>query len=234
MNRVVLLTGASSGIGAATAKLLGASCRLVLVARRKDRLAEVVKAVVEAGGEAHGIVADLAVPGVPLLVVDEAIATCGGLDAVVNNAGVFATAAIGAISPEHLDTLWRINVVAPMLLTQAALPHLRGRRGGRIVNISSHAADEAFTGCGVYSATKAALEAWSRVLREELRGTNVRVGVIAAGATDTEAWPEAAKPADRSRMARAEDVAQAIRFMLDASATASIDRMVVMPPGGPL
>ena len=78
------------------------------------------------------------------------------------------------------------------------------------------------------------IEAWSRVLREELRGTNVRVGVVAAGATDTEAWPEAAKPADRSRMARAEDVAQAIRFILDASATVSIDRMLVMPPGGPL
>ena len=234
MNRVVLLTGASSGIGAATARLLGASCRLVLVARRKDRLAEVVRSVVEAGGEAHGIVADLAAPGVPAGVVDEAVARCGGIDALVNNAGVFTTAAIGAIGPEHLDELWRINVAAPMLLTQAALPHLRGRRGGRIVNVSSQAADAAFTGCGVYSATKAALEAWSRVLREELRGTNVRVGVVAPGATDTEAWPETAKPADRTRMSRAEDVAQAIRFILDAPATASIDRLLITPPGGPI
>jgi NADP-dependent 3-hydroxy acid dehydrogenase YdfG len=233
-HRVILITGASSGIGAATARLLAGSARLVLVARRREQLAEVVRGVVESGGEAHGIVADLAEVEVPIKVVDQAVERFGTIDALVNNAGLFATAAIGAIASDQLDLMWRLNVRAPLLLTQAALPHLRGRQGGTIVNVSSHAATEAFTGCGAYCASKAALEAWSRVLREELRGTNVRVGIVAPGATDTAAWPATTSAAMRARMCRPDDVAQAIRWVLDAPATASIDRLVVMPPGGAL
>jgi NADP-dependent 3-hydroxy acid dehydrogenase YdfG len=233
MNRVVIITGASSGIGAATALALAEHVRLVLVARRQDRLLELVQRVHALGGQAYAIAADLAGPTAPAQVVEKAVAHFGGVDALVNNAGLFETAAIGAINAEHLERLWRLNVQAPMLLAQAVLPHLRGRHGGWIVNVSSVAADAAFTGCGAYAATKAALEAWSRVLREELRGTNVRVGVVAPGATDTEIWP-ADSPFDRGRMCRASDVAAAIRFMLEAPASASIDRVVVAPPGGAL
>ena len=232
--RVILITGASSGIGAATARRLAGTARLVLVARRRDRLGEVIRSIVEAGGEAHGVVGDLAEHDVPIKVIDQAIERFGTLDAVVNNAGLFATAAIGAIDSEQLDQMWRLNVRAPMLLTQAALPHLRGRQGGTIINVSSHAAVEAFTGCGAYSATKAALEAWTRVLREELRGTNVRVGIIAPGATDTAAWPEGTSATQRARMCQADDVAQAICWMLNAPTSASIDRLLIMPPGGAL
>lgn len=232
MNRVVIITGASSGIGAATARVLAEGYRLALVGRSKERLGEVVQQVVAAGGQAHGIVADLGDAGVPIRVVDQVVERFGGIDAVVNNAGVFETGAIGAITPEHLDRLWRINAQAPMLLTQAALPHLRGRRGGTIVNISSHAARAAFTGNGAYAATKAALEAWSRCLREELRGTNVRVGVVSPGATDTPAWGE--RRPDPARLCRAEDVAQAIRAVIEAPASASLDFIEIQPPGGPI
>jgi NADP-dependent 3-hydroxy acid dehydrogenase YdfG len=232
--RTILITGASSGIGAALAeRLAGPDHHLLLVARRKERLAEVVQAVVAKGGTAHGICANLADVGAPALVVDEAVRLAGGLSAVVNNAGIFETAGIGALNAEHLDRLFSINVQAPMLLTQAALPHLRGRQGGQIVNVSSIAAESAFPGCGAYAATKAAIEAWSRSLREELRGAHVRVSVVAPGATDTEVWP-ADSTYDRTRMCRAADVAEAIAFVLNAPATASIDRLVVMPPGGPL
>ena len=230
----ILITGASSGIGAALAlRLAGPDHHLVLVARRKERLAEVVQQVHARGGKAHGICADLADVGAPVRVIDQAIAVAGGLTAIVNNAGIFETAGIGALNAEHLDRLFSINVQAPMLLTQAALPHLRGRPGAMVVNISSIAAESAFSGCGAYAATKAAIEAWSRSLREELRGAHVRVGVVVPGATDTEVWP-ADSTHDRGRMCRAEDVAEAIAFMLAAPLTASIDRLVVMPPGGPL
>ncbi len=226
----VLITGATSGIGAATARALAPDFRLVLVGRRTARLAELVH---EFGGAAWGITADLTGDGVPRKVIDEAIAKTGRLDAVVNNAGMFATAAIGALTPEHVEHQWRLNVLAPMLLTQAALPHLRGARGGTIINVSSVAAEAAFTGCGAYAASKAALEAWSRCLREELRGTNVRVSVIAPGATDTEIWPESA-PYDRTRMCRSADVAAVIRAAITLPFSASIDRAIVAPPGGPL
>lgn len=232
MNRVVLITGASSGIGAATALALAEHFRLVLVARRKDRLLEVVNQVHQLGGQAYAVAADLTGNGVPDGVVEESVTRCGGIDAVINNAGVFRTAAVGAINQEHIDELWKLNVLAPMLLVRAALPHLRGRHGGWIINVSSTVVENTFTGCGVYTATKAAIEGWSRVLREELRGTNVRVGVVAPGPTDTEIWPEGFAAEKRSRMAKASDVAAAIRFMLETPASASIDRLVVNPPGG--
>ena len=230
MKPVVLITGATSGIGAATARALAADHRLVLVGRRTERLAALVQ---EFGGEAWGITADLAGDGVPRGVVEEAVAKAGRLDAVVNNAGVFETSAIGSLTAEHVERQWRLNTLAPMLLVQAALPHLRGARGGTVVNVSSVAVDAAFTGCGAYAGSKAALEAWSRCLREELRGTNVRVAVVAPGATDTEIWPADA-PFDRTRMCRADDVAAVIRAVITLPMSASVDRVVVAPPGGPL
>ncbi len=230
MQPTVLITGATSGIGAATARALAPDHHLVLVGRRTERLAALVR---EFGGGAHGITADLAGDGVPRRVVEEAMAKTGRLDAVINNAGAYAVAGIGAVTEEHVAGLWRLNVLAPMLLSQAALPHLRGARGGTIVNVSSVAAEAAFAGCGAYAATKAALEAWSRCLREELRGTNVRVAVVAPGATDTEVWPEGCT-FDRGRMCRAADVATVIRAAITLPASASIDRVVVAPPGGPL
>jgi NADP-dependent 3-hydroxy acid dehydrogenase YdfG len=233
MNRVVLITGASSGIGAATARALAGRARLILAGRRRDALDTVAAAITASGGEALAVPGDLTADGMPARLVQAAVTRFGGLDAVVNNAGIFETAAIGAVDTEHLHRQWQINVAAPMLLVQAALPHLRGRRGGTIINLGSVAADAAFAGCGAYAGTKAALAAWTRCLREELRGTNVRVSLVVAGATATEIWPPSF--ADRrDRMCRPEDVAQAIRAILETPATASIDRIDVTPPGGPL
>jgi NADP-dependent 3-hydroxy acid dehydrogenase YdfG len=230
MRRTVLITGASSGIGAATALALSATWNLVLVARRQDRLEALVARIVAAGGQAWAITADLSKPEEPQRVVTEAVKRAGGLDALINNAGVFTAAPVDAVDAAHVATMFPLNLRAPMLLASAAIPHLTVR-GGTIINVTSVAADAAFAGCAAYAATKAGLEAWSRVAREELRTRNIRVGVIAPGATDSEVWP-AETTFDRSRMCRAEDIAAAIKLMLDAPATASIDRLVVTPPGG--
>ncbi|HYE06483.1 MAG TPA: SDR family NAD(P)-dependent oxidoreductase [Planctomycetota bacterium] len=231
MRPLALITGASSGIGAATALALAGSHRLILTARRRDRLDALVARIIAAGGSATDVACDLARDGaVPALVA--AVHAAGRLDVLVNNAGVFTTAATGGFTPAHLDELWRLDLRAPMLLTAALLDELAASRGV-VINVSSMAADAAFAGCGAYSAMKAGLEAWSRALREELRASGVRVGVVAPGATDTEAWPSAAG-FDRSRMCRAEDVAAAIALMATMPASASIDRVVVAPPGGAL
>ncbi len=230
---MVIITGASSGIGEATASALAPDHRLVLVARRGDRLSALVERLRAQGGDALAVVEDVTAPDAAQRIVDQAVLRFGGIDALVNNAGLFETAVTAAITPDHLDRLWRLNVQAPIQLTQAALPQLSKRPSATIVNVSSVAAEVSFTGCGIYSATKAALEAWSRVLREELRTARVRVGVIAPGATATAAWPDGAA-VDVSRMCRPQDVAAAIRFMLVAAPTASIDRLVVAPPAGPL
>jgi short-subunit dehydrogenase len=120
-----------------------------------------------------------------------------------------------------------------MLLAAAALPALRRSPAAWIVNVSSVAAEGTFPGCGAYAGSKAALEAWSRVAREELRRDHVRVGVVAPGATATAVWG-GAQADGRARMCATEDVAAAIRFMLDSPGSASIDRLVITPPAGPL
>lgn len=233
MNRVILITGASSGIGAATARLLAGRWRLALVARRGDRLAEVSELVRESGGECAVIPADLRDPAAPAQVVQAAVSRFGALDAVVNNAGVFSTAP----AAEGPDALWEemlsLNLLAAVRTVRAAVPHLRASHGGWIVNISSVVADHAFPGCAAYTASKCALEGWSRTLREELRGDRIRVAVVAPGATDTEALRRV-MPTDSTRLCRAEDVANAIRFVLEQPVSASIDRLVVAPPTGPL
>jgi 3-oxoacyl-[acyl-carrier protein] reductase len=117
-----------------------------------------------------------------------------------------------------------------MLLTAALLPRLRP--GGSVITVSSTVVENAFAGCAAYTASKCAIEGWSRVLREELRPRRIRVGVIAPGATDTEIWPAAFAGADRSRMVRAADIGEAARLMIEAPAATSFDRIAVSPSSG--
>ena len=231
-NRVVVITGASSGIGAATANDLARSSRLMLVARRKDRLESLAQEISNEGGVAHFYAADLAQPGSAADVIDATIKAFGTIDALVNNAGIFETAELGNYSTSHIETIMQLNVTAPMMLTQAALPHLIAGGGGWVINVSSVAASQIFPGCGVYGASKAALDQWTHIAREELRGQGVRVSLVSPGATYTEIWGPDHPSAQK--MARAEDVAGAIAFCLNQPATASIDKLVVTPPGGAL
>lgn len=233
MNRVVLITGASSGIGAATAVALAGTYRLALVGRNPERLRQIAKRVSDQGGDAHMIVRDVTEAGAADAIVDETARRFGGIDALINNAGIFEMAHAGNVTAEHCQRLWLTNVQAPALLAKAALPLLRGNHGRWIINISSMAADASYQQCGIYSATKSALETWSRILREEERKNGVRVGVVAPGATASDVWP-ADTTFDKSRMCRVDDVARAVKFLLESPATASIDRVVVAPPGGPL
>lgn len=222
----ILITGASSGIGAACARRLAPGNRLILVGRDRPRLDAVLAGL---PGKHHAITADLAQPAGLALAAE---AAADGLDVLVNNAGAFALARCDAINAVHLDALWRINVGAPMLLTAACLPHLRA--GGCVVNISSTAVDNAFAGCAAYTASKCALEGWSRVLREELRPRRIRVCVVAPGATDTPIWPADFPAADRGRMVSADDVADAVHLAVTLPTGTSLDRLAIAPSGGAL
>jgi NADP-dependent 3-hydroxy acid dehydrogenase YdfG len=232
MTKTVLITGASSGIGAAAALALSSEWHVVLVARRVDRLEVLATQLKSLNRQVSVIPADITASGAPQRVVDLAVKLAGRLDALVNNAGVFSLSPVSAIDQAHLDAIWSLNVTAPILMASAAIPHL-AKHGGSIINVSSVAVESTFSGCAAYTASKAALEAWSRIAREELRAQRIRVGVVAPGATDTEVWP-ADSQFDRSRMSPAADVAAAISAMLAMPAGTSIDRLVVTPVGGAL
>ncbi|MCS6970432.1 MAG: SDR family NAD(P)-dependent oxidoreductase [Planctomycetota bacterium] len=219
----ILITGASSGIGAAAARLLAPRHELLLVARRRERLEALAREL----PQARIVAADLASDGGLASVV---AAVEQPLGALVHNAGVFVTARAEQIDRAHLERLWRINVDAPLLLTARLLPRLEP--GGSIVVVSSIVAERAFAGCGAYTASKCALEGWARVLREELRPRRIRVGIVAPGATDTEIWPPEYARADRARMLRPEQVAEAVRLIIEAPAQAAYERITVTPQAG--
>lgn len=203
--RRALITGASSGIGAATASVLAAAgCTVTLVGRDKEKLADVAA---RTGGTA--MAADLTVPA-DLERVSEAATEA---DLLINNAGTGWAGTVDAMAPEDIRTLIGINLAAPMHLTTAALPHMTRRGVGHIVFVSSIAA-VGVHGEAVYSATKAGLRAFAASLRYE---TRIGVTTVLPGAVDTPFFTRRGTPYDRGfpRQVSAETVARALRDAIE-------------------
>ena len=183
--RVALVTGASSGIGAATARVFaGAGLRVALCARRKDRLEHLAAALLARGAEvtAHAV----AVPDALAVraMVDDVAARWGRLDVLVNNAGRGFAATLEQTTAEELRALMELNAVAVLGVTQAALPIMRRQGRGHIINISSVVGRRAVPYRAAYSATKFALGALSEALRVELTGTGIAVTLVYPIRTD--------------------------------------------------
>jgi short-subunit dehydrogenase len=183
----VLLTGASRGIGAATAEELarrGAS--LVIAARSKKSLDAVARECRSLGAEVHVIVADMAKPADVKSMVARADEALGGIDVLVNNAGLGLTGPIAELDPDDLRYVFEVNVVAPHIATLAVLPGMIRRKRARIINVGSVASHISSPNLGGYSGTKFALKAMTDALRMELRGTGVGATLICPGPIATE------------------------------------------------
>lgn len=192
---VCLVTGASSGIGRATAAALaGAGARLVLVGRDPERLAA---AADETGG--HALVADLARPGEPARVAGEAAAALGAVDVLVNNAGVGLAGPLAGSPAPRIEELVAVNLLAPLLLTRALLPGMLARGRGSVVNVSSVAGHVGVRGEAVYAATKAGLAVFTESLQQELAGTPVRVSLVSPGVVATAFFERRGAPHARAR-----------------------------------
>ena len=186
-NKVALVTGASSGIGEATAKALAQEgAAVALVARRKERLDDLAKQIQDAGGKVAVIVSDLSEAGQASAVVAQTVSALGGLDIVVNNAGVMLLGPLSGGDPTDLERMMTLNVTALMLLSQAALQAMKPRKSGHIVNISSVSGRGASPISAGYSASKWAVGGFSEGLRQEARQDNIRVTVIEPGVVATE------------------------------------------------
>ena len=180
---VCIVTGASSGIGAATARLLsGLGAHVVLAARRTERLEDLAT---ELPGSLV-VSTDVTIAAQVERLVARTLDTYGTVDVLVNNAGQGLHVPLEELDPADLRAVFELNVVAPLMGMQAVLPAMRARERGAIVNVSSATSLRVFPGLGGYSATKAALNMLSQVGRLELAGAGVVVSVVYPSVTATE------------------------------------------------
>ncbi len=239
---VALVTGASSGIGAATARRLAREgAAVALVARRRDRLVEVADAVASAGGHAVAIEADITEPERAYEAVQETMERFGRLDVLVNNAGVMLLNSALHAGVAEWERMVALNVGAMLHVTHAAVPYLidaastSPRQVADLVNVSSTAGRVARPGSSVYNLTKFGLNGFTESLRQELVAERVRVSVVEPGTVDTELVShlgEAVRAAARRHVdgieaLRADDVADAIAYIVTRERRVAVNEMLV-------
>ncbi len=197
--QVIVITGASAGIGAALARRLAAEylgIRLVIAARNQEKLKAVETECLKSGAEVLVVPTDMAQVEQVKALAREALDRFGRVDALVNNAGYGQMGPIELISPEDAQRQFAVNFQGPLVLCQALIPTMRDQGGGRIINISSLGGRLAFPAGGMYSSSKFALEALSDVMRMELGAFNIKVSVIEPGPVTTEFFSVAGDKVD--------------------------------------
>ncbi len=209
----VLVTGASSGIGAATARALAAQGTTVaLVARRAERLDEVLAECVTTAPDSRRWAADLSDPAEAARLGLEIWDALGPLDTIINNAGIPMRRPADRLTMAEVERVMTVNYFSPVALTLALLPRFLERRHGVIVNVSSLGGRLGITNEAAYSASKFALAGWSEALAADLVGTGVSVRLVLPGAIDTEIWdqPDNDPPGYAGPLVPAEEVAAGI------------------------
>jgi short-subunit dehydrogenase len=239
--KVVLVTGASSGIGAALAgELAGRGCRLALTARRADRLESLADQCRRLGAEVVVLPADLGDTEVAAKLIGDTVAAFGRLDVLVNNAGYGLPSPFAEADPADIVRQLDVNLVTPILLAKYALPHLVASRG-TVINVGSSLSTIAVPAYGVYGTTKMGMAYWNDALRREVRRLGVHVCLVEPGPVSTDFFDAAAGPTDAVSSpwqmlpppfakARPDDVARRIARLIDRPRRRlSVLRRVVWP-----
>jgi NADP-dependent 3-hydroxy acid dehydrogenase YdfG len=241
-NTVALVTGSSSGIGAATAQRLAAEgAAVALVARRRDRLEELAAAIRADGGTALVVEADVTSREQAQAAVEQAVAGLGRLDTLVSNAGVMLLGPALGAPVDEWDAMVSLNVQGMLHVTHAALPHLVAaaadspRRVADLVTISSTAGRVARPGSSVYNLTKFGVTGFSEALRQEMLGRRVRVSVVEPGTVDTELVTHLSqdiRQAAESQIEsieplRPDDVADAVAYIVTRDRRVAVNEILV-------
>jgi 3-oxoacyl-[acyl-carrier protein] reductase len=202
-DRACIVTGASRGIGRATAVTLASEgAAVLLVARREGGLAEPAQACRDAGGRAEKLALDITAPDAGERLLEECLARLGRVDALVNNAGTSAARSLEQLTDEEWQTQWELNVMGPMRLMRAIAPVMAGRGWGRIVNVSSSSGKRPSQRNTAYSVTKAAELSLSRSFADLYASRGVLVNAVTPGPVGTELWMAPGGLADQEAEAR--------------------------------
>jgi NADP-dependent 3-hydroxy acid dehydrogenase YdfG len=235
-NKVVIITGASSGLGKATAlRLAKGGAKLVLAARREERLVELRDTIKEQGGDAIYQVTDVTDCAQVELLAKAAKEAYGRIDVLVNNAGLMPLSPLDELKVDEWEKMVDVNIKGVLYGIAAVLPTMREQHVGHIINLSSVAGYKVFPASAVYSATKFAVRALSEGIRQEgdgeIRSTNISPGAVATELTSKISDPDTAKGVDEMyEMAIDPDaIARAIAYAIEQTVDVDVNEIIIRP-----
>jgi NADP-dependent 3-hydroxy acid dehydrogenase YdfG len=236
--KVIVITGASSGLGEAAARQLSAQGAIVVLgARRVDRIKALADELTKAGGKALAIATDVADREQVKRLVDSAVQAHGRVDVIINNAGLMPQSLLESLKVDEWDRMIDVNIKGVLYGIAAVLPHMRRQKSGHIINVSSVAGHVVHPGSAVYSATKFAVRALSEGLRQEVKPHNIRTTVISPGAVATELPNTVTEPAVAERINKfykdvaipADSFARAVAFAIGQPDDVDINEILFRP-----
>jgi len=236
--KIVVITGASSGLGEATARLLSSQgASIVLGARRADRLQSLAEALTDAGGKAIALPTDVTQPDQVQALVDAAVQAYGRIDVMINNAGLMPQALLERLQIGEWDRMIDVNIKGVLYGIAAALPYMQKQKAGHFINVSSVAGHKVGPGFAVYAATKFAVRALSEGLRQEVKPYNIRTTVISPGAVATELPDSSTDPDAAARVRKfyaeaaipADSFARVVAFAMSQPEEVDVDEIVFRP-----
>jgi NADP-dependent 3-hydroxy acid dehydrogenase YdfG len=241
--KVAVITGASSGIGEATAEALSAEgASVVVAARRKDRLEDLVERINGNGGQALSVECDVTDEEQAHGLIRQAKDEFGRVDILVNNAGVMQLSEVEKGLSDEWRTMFEVNVLGLLYVTDAAIEVMKEQSSGHLVNISSLASRGTRPALGVYSGTKMAVNGISEALRQELLEDHIRVTMVEPGAVETELPEHITDEEARESLnamleqldpLKAEDIANAIVYVVTQPQRVSINEILIRPSQQP-
>ncbi len=241
--KVVVIAGASSGLGEAVARLLSEQgAKVVLGARRAERIDAIAKELNEAGGSALAVKTDVTNQEQVRALVDSAVKTYGRVDVMVNNAGLMPHSPLDRLKIEDWDRMIDVNIKGVLYGIAAALPHMKEQKSGHIINTSSVAGHRVTPGGAVYCATKHAVLALSEGLRQEVKPYNIRTTVVSPGAVTSE-LPDSITEKDISERIHdfyenyaipADSFARVVSFAISQPEDVDINEVLFRPTAQPL
>jgi NADP-dependent 3-hydroxy acid dehydrogenase YdfG len=236
--KVVVITGASSGLGEATARLLCAQgASVVLGARRVDRLGALADELSRHGGKALAVPMDVTQHDQVKRLVDAAVQICGRIDVMINNAGLMPQAPLERLKIDEWDRMIDVNIKGVLYGIAAALPYMKQQKAGHFINVSSVAGHRVGPGFAVYAATKHAVRALSEGLRQEVKPYNIRTTVISPGAVATELPNTVTDPQAAERIQKfyadvaipADSFARAVAFAVSQPEEVDVNEILFRP-----